>query len=67
MIKLSFEAGKQSKQIKESDSFAVEALLEKARLDAEQLGFVVARSIKSPIVGAKGKNIEYLFHLRKLN
>lgn len=66
LVKLSFEAGKEGQQIKESDDVAeTETLLKKINVDISRSGFTVVESIKSPILGAKGKNVEYLFCLQK--
>ncbi|MBU0649724.1 hypothetical protein KJ605_02580 [Patescibacteria group bacterium] len=67
LVKLSFETGKKSQQVKESDNNDIEMLLAKVSSDLVNSGFKILGSIKSPILGAKGKNVEYLLHLRKLN
>lgn len=66
LVKLSFETGKEELQVKESDDTArMESLLKKVTTDIVNSGFTVVDSVKSPILGAKGKNIEYLFCLQK--
>lgn len=66
LVKLSFEVGKKSAQVKKSGDVAgVEKLLEKVNIDIANSGFSTVDSVKSPILGAKGKNIEYLFCLQK--
>ena len=68
LIKLSFEVGKQGCQVKTTMSEdELERVLEKTADDAVKAGFRVIDQIKSPILGAKGKNVEYLFYLRKLD
>lgn len=63
LVKLSFEVGR---QVKESDdALGVKRLLEKINADVANSGFAVINSVKSPILGTKGKNIEYLFCLQK--
>jgi 23S rRNA (cytidine1920-2'-O)/16S rRNA (cytidine1409-2'-O)-methyltransferase len=66
LVKLSFEVGKEGRQVKESTFGAeIEGALEKVGIDVINAGFTVVDSIKSPILGAKGKNVEYLFCLQK--
>lgn len=66
LVKLSFEVGKKGVQVKKSEDIAeVEKLLEKINIDIANSGFTVVDQIKSPILGAKGKNIEYLYYLKK--
>lgn len=60
LVKLSFEAGRENP----SD---IQTLLQKVTKDVLASGFFVVDTVKSPILGAKGKNIEYLFNLRKLD
>lgn len=68
LVKLSFEIGRKGAQVKESNSTAeVPQLLATITTEITNLGFTVVDSVKSPILGAKGKNVEYLLHLRKLN
>ena len=67
LVKLSFEAGKTNRQIKEPDIDGINTLLEKIKSDITKSGFTVVDHIKSPILGSKGKNVEYLFYLRKLD
>jgi len=64
LVKLSFEKGR---QVKVSSGIDIEILLNQIKADVANAGFAVVDSVKSPILGAKGKNIEYLFYLRKLN
>lgn len=65
LVKLSFEAGKENPQIKSSTNADVEKLIQKTSSDIRKSGFEIVESVKSPILGAKGKNIEYLFYLQK--
>lgn len=76
LVKLSFEVGKKGRQVKnfanvknadtdEADNAELIALLQKVTADITDSGFTVVQSIQSPLLGAKGKNIEYLFLLRK--
>ncbi len=82
LVKLSFEAGGNSRQVKwskrldlnypktgnpdlEQDA-TVQALLQKVTKDVLAAGFSVVDSVKSPILGAKGKNVEYLYLLEKI-
>ncbi|MFA4920277.1 MAG: SAM-dependent methyltransferase [Thermodesulfovibrionales bacterium] len=68
LVKLSFEIGKDNRQIKESmPGNEIEKVLEKVADDVVKAGFEIVDQTKSPILGAKGKNIEYLFYLCKLN
>jgi 23S rRNA (cytidine1920-2'-O)/16S rRNA (cytidine1409-2'-O)-methyltransferase len=68
LVKLSFELGKEERHLEETiDTARLENLLRVITSDITKAGFEVIDSIKSPILGAKGKNVEYLFHLRKLN
>lgn len=64
LVKLSFEVGKEGRQVKDNDS---EQILKRVTLDAVNAEFQVVDRIKSPILGAKGKNIEYLYLLQKLD
>lgn len=67
LVKLSFEAGRENRQITESDnSDSARVLLEGVNTDVAKSGFAIIDSIKSPILGAKGKNIEYLYFLQKV-
>ena len=66
LVKLSFEVDKKGVQIKKSEDIAgVEKLLEKINIDVANSGFTVVDSVKSPILGAKCKNIEYLYLMKK--
>ena len=65
LVKLSFEAGKESAWVKGSSDTDIKMLLDKVSFDIANAGFTVVDSVKSPILGAKGKNIEYLFCLQK--
>ena len=66
LVKLSFEVGKEGRQVQESEDVAgVEKLLKKISIAIANSGFTVVDSVKSPILGAKGKNIEYLFCSQK--
>lgn len=68
LVKLSFEIGKEKQQVKGLTlEGGFEKVLEKVEADAVKAGFRVIDQIKSPILGAKGRNIEYLLHLRKFN
>lgn len=59
LIKPSFELGKQYK--KDSDSeIAIEDITQRFELLAKSLGYKVEGFAKSPILGAKGKNIEFV-------
>lgn len=79
LVKLSFEAGKERRRIKNfistnkkdnpniSDSETTEwnrKILQKVERDILDAGFVVVQSVRSPILGAKGKNVEYLYLLK---
>lgn len=82
LVKLSFEAGGNSRQVKESEGLdlnypkagspdlehevAIQTLLQKVTEDVLAAGFSVVDSVKSPILGAKGKNVEYLYLLEKI-
>ncbi len=87
LVKLSFEAGGQSRQVKgrpdkEADygnysgshkenawdinrTDQVDSILQTVERDIADSGFSVVRSVQSPVLGAKGKNIEYLYLLKK--
>lgn len=66
LVKLSFEVGKKGVQVIESTLGAgIEGVLKKVADDAVKAGFQVVDQIKSPILGAKGKNVEYLHLMRK--
>lgn len=67
LVKLSFEAGKDLRLSKEADEETIKQLLERVKNDVNALDFEVLGSVQSPLLGAKGKNVEYLFYLRKLN
>lgn len=67
LVKLSFEVGRESAQVKKSDDMAeVEKLLKKINIDAVKAGLKTVDQIESPILGAKGKNIEYLYLMKKV-
>jgi 23S rRNA (cytidine1920-2'-O)/16S rRNA (cytidine1409-2'-O)-methyltransferase len=67
LVKLSFELGKEERHLEETGNAArIDNLLRGLTSEIIKSGFEVVDSVKSPILGAKGKNVEYLFHLRKL-
>ncbi len=65
LVKLSFEAGKKSRQVKDFNNEELAKLLEKVTSDVIKSGFMIVDSVISPILGAKGKNVEYLICLQK--
>ena len=66
LVKLSFEVGKERQQVKISEDLTkMKALLQKIAADITNSGLAVVDFAKSPILGAKGKNIEYIYHLNK--
>ena len=62
LIKPSFEAGKKHPQIKQAAD-EVAKLLNDITENIEEAGFKVLGLVESPILGAKGRNIEYLGYL----
>ena len=87
LVKLSFEAGGQGRQIKgqpdkevDGGNYSVthkenawdinrtdqiDSILQTVEQDIASSGFSIIQSVQSPILGVKGKNIEYLYLLKK--
>lgn len=89
LVKLSFEAGGQSRQVKGQPkgeekvgggnysgshkktppdtncTDQIDSILQKVEQDIADSGFSIIQSAQSPVLGAKGKNIEYLYLLKK--
>lgn len=79
LVKLSFEVGKENQRLKghigtndkgkssvvgAENTKQTRAILQKVEADILNSGFVVVQSVRSPILGVKSKNVEYLYLLR---